>query len=56
MGEQNSGDALNIHSRILLVGLSNSLKIFDDVLIHGLSLQPEAIENFLYSKPSVVPR
>ena len=38
MGEQNSGYALNIHSRVLLVGLSNSLKISNDVLLHGLSL------------------
>ena len=38
MGEKNSGDALNIHSRVLLIGLSSSWKIFNDILLNILSI------------------
>ena len=38
MGEKNSGEALNSHSRCLLVGLEKHLKIFDNVPIHRMSI------------------
>ena len=38
MGELNSGDNLNINSRMLLLGLEGSLKIIDDFCLHGITL------------------
>ena len=38
MGDLNSGNNLNIHSRLLLLGLEGSLKIIDDFCLHGTTL------------------